>query len=68
MDPALVADLHETEFVGHTTEATSAEVLGWLDSGRLSVEIGATYPLERAADAHRDLEARRTTGKVLLAP
>jgi len=46
----------------------AAEVLGWLGSGRLSVEIGATYPLERAADAHRDLEARRTTGKVLLAP
>lgn len=34
---------------------------------RLDVRIGATYPLGEAAQAHRDLEARRTTGKVLLA-
>ena len=36
--------------------------------GSLRVRIGHRYPLDRAADAHRDLEGRRTTGKVLLVP
>jgi NADPH2:quinone reductase len=36
--------------------------------GKLNVRIGARYPLDQAAQAHRDLEARRTTGKVLLIP
>jgi NADPH2:quinone reductase len=36
--------------------------------GKLSVRIGARYPLDQAAQAHRDLEARKTTGKVLLTP
>lgn len=35
-------------------------------AGELHVRIGATYPLAEAAQAHRDLEARKTTGKVLL--
>ena len=35
-------------------------------SGRLHARIGATYPLAEAADAHRALEGRATTGKVLL--
>jgi NADPH2:quinone reductase len=34
----------------------------------LKVRIGATYPLAQAADAHRALEGRQTTGKVLLVP
>lgn len=37
-------------------------------SGRLKVRIGSRYPLEEAAEAHRALEARLTTGKVLLEP
>ena len=37
-------------------------------TGRLRVRIGATYPLSAAADAHRALESRGTTGKVLLVP
>ena len=37
-------------------------------SGELQVQIGATYPLAEAAQAHRDLEARETTGKLLLIP
>lgn len=37
-------------------------------AGKLDVRIGATYPLAEAAQAHRDLEARKTTGKVLLIP
>jgi hypothetical protein len=35
-------------------------------SGALKVRIGHRYKLEDAAQAHRDLEGRRTTGKVLL--
>jgi NADPH2:quinone reductase len=37
-------------------------------AGRLDVRIGATYRLEDAAEAHRALASRRTTGKVLLVP
>lgn len=37
-------------------------------SGRLDVRIDATYPLAEAAQAHRDLAARKTTGKLLLIP
>ena len=44
------------------------EVLGWISSGDLQLTIGATYPLESAAEAHADLEGRRTTGKLLLNP
>jgi NADPH:quinone reductase len=46
----------------------AAAVLGAVADGRLHVRIGHRYPLERAADAHADLEGRRTTGKVLLIP
>jgi NADPH:quinone reductase len=47
-------------------EARAADVFGWVASGELHVRIGATYRLEDAAQAHRDLAARKTTGKVLL--
>jgi len=43
-------------------------VLGWVAGGMLKVHIGATFPLAEAAEAHRRLESRRTTGKVLLIP
>jgi NADPH2:quinone reductase len=43
-------------------------VLGDIASGTLKVEIGGRYPLEEAATAYDDLEARRTTGKLLLIP
>ena len=44
------------------------EVLGWISSGDLQLTIGATYPLSEAAQAHADLEGRKTTGKLLLNP
>ena len=44
------------------------EVLGLAAAGELSVRIGARFPLDQAADAHRALEGRATTGKVLLVP
>lgn len=46
----------------------SAAVLGQIAEGRLRVRIGGRYPLEAAGDAHRDLEARRTAGKLLVVP
>lgn len=46
----------------------AGEVLGSVASGALAVRIGHEFPLMRAADAHRELEGRRTTGKVLLLP
>jgi NADPH2:quinone reductase len=49
-------------------EARAGAVLGAAASGALGVRVGATFPLDQAADAHRALEGRRTTGKVLLLP
>ncbi len=46
----------------------SAEIFDAAAKGALKVRIGARYPLPEAAQAHRDLEARKTTGKVLLVP
>jgi NADPH2:quinone reductase len=48
--------------------ARSADLFSWVTTLKLSVRIGGNYPLARAADAHRDLEARATTGKLLLIP
>jgi NADPH2:quinone reductase len=44
----------------------AGDVLSWMDSGRLKVRVDRTYPLADAAEAHRNLEARRTTGKLVL--
>lgn len=46
----------------------AAEVLGAVEAGRLQVHVGLRLPLPQAAEAHRRLEARETTGKVLLVP
>ncbi len=43
-------------------------LFSWIGQGNLDVRIGGSYALEDAAGAHRDLEARRTTGKLLLIP
>ena len=39
-----------------------------IETGALDVRIGARYPLEQARQAHEDIEARKTTGKLLLIP
>jgi NADPH2:quinone reductase len=44
----------------------AGDVFGWIVEGKLEVRIGARYPLEEARRAHEDLEARRTTGKLLV--
>jgi NADPH2:quinone reductase len=46
----------------------AADVLGWVADGSLTVRIGREFPLAQAAEAQRELEGRRTTGKVLLIP
>jgi NADPH2:quinone reductase len=46
----------------------AGEVYGWIADGRLDVRIGERYPLEDARRAQEDLQARRTTGKLVLVP
>ena len=46
----------------------SGDILGWGGKGELDVRIGDRFALDSAADAHRALEGRKTTGKVLLIP
>ncbi|CAM3087185.1 Quinone oxidoreductase 1 [Arthrobacter ulcerisalmonis] len=46
----------------------SGEIFAAAANGSLKVRIGASYALAEAGQAHRDLEGRRTTGKVLLVP
>jgi NADPH2:quinone reductase len=57
-------------YIGSAAELRSraSEVLGWVADGTLTVRIGAEFPLAAAAEAHRALEGRSTTGKVLLLP
>jgi NADPH:quinone reductase len=44
------------------------ELLHYIDSGQLELTIGGTYKLEEAAEAHRDLQGRKTMGKLVLIP
>ena len=46
----------------------AGDVFDWIGSGKLKLRIERTFPLAEAAEAHRELEGRRTTGKVLLIP
>ena len=46
----------------------SGAVLGMVASGKLKLRIEHIYPLAEAQRAHRDLEGRKTTGKLLLMP
>jgi NADPH2:quinone reductase len=46
----------------------SGDVLGWIASGKLELRIDKTYALGEAPQAHRDLEGRKTAGKLLLLP
>lgn len=45
-----------------------AELFGVVASGQVKIEINQTYALSDAAQAHRDLEARKTTGSTILVP
>jgi NADPH2:quinone reductase len=46
----------------------AGDVLNWIAAGRLKIRIERTYPLSQAAQAHRDLASRATSGKLLLLP
>lgn len=49
-------------------ERRASDLFAAITGGVVVVRVAQTYPLERAADAHRDLEARRTTGSTVLLP
>jgi NADPH2:quinone reductase len=49
-------------------EMRAGDVLRWVSEGSLKLRLEYSYPLAEAEQAHRDLEARKTTGKVLLIP
>ncbi len=44
------------------------DVLGWVQSGEVKLYVGLELPLSEAREAHRRLEGRETTGKILLTP
>jgi len=49
-------------------EKRASDVLGWIAAGKVKLHIGHTYKLADVQQAHRDLEGRKTTGKILLIP
>jgi len=51
-----------------TMRQAAAELFDLVRSGALRIEVGRTYPLKDAAQAHRDVESRAVTGSVLLIP
>jgi NADPH2:quinone reductase len=44
----------------------AGDLYRWIGEGKLTLRIDREYPLSEAAQAHRDMEARKTTGKLLL--
>ena len=46
----------------------ASDLFEWLAAGQLRLRVAFEFPLEDTAEAHRALEARKTTGKVLLVP
>ena len=49
-------------------EKRAGDVLRWVKSGELKLRVEHVFPLSQASEAHRQLESRATTGKVLLIP
>jgi NADPH:quinone reductase len=49
-------------------QSRAGEVLGWIRDGKLRLRTEFEFPLRDAAESHRALEGRKTTGKVLLVP
>ena len=62
--PSLFHHISSREALLERAEA----VLKWVSSGDLKVHVSETFPLSEASQAHRALEGRKTTGKVLLLP
>ncbi|HEX3752761.1 MAG TPA: zinc-binding dehydrogenase [Streptosporangiaceae bacterium] len=61
-----VQGIDQVQFSPEVHEKLTAQALAEVAAGRLRPVIGQTYPLDRAADAHRGLEARTAVGKTLL--
>ncbi len=59
-----------TQYISEPEEMRwrSSDIFRWIADGRLRVQIYRVYPLADAAQGHRDLEGRKTTGKLLLKP
>ncbi|GAC1369052.1 MAG: quinone oxidoreductase [Hymenobacter sp.] len=77
VDPRYLMDTSKTltggdlwnHLISRAERATRAEALfALLRTGQLSAHIGATFPLAEGAAAHRLLESRKSTGKILLVP
>ncbi|MDV2683109.1 quinone oxidoreductase [Alkalihalophilus lindianensis] len=49
-------------------QSSMKELLGYVGSGQLKLQIGGTYPLEEAAEVHSLMQGRKTTGKLILKP
>jgi NADPH:quinone reductase len=62
--PTIATYIRTTELLRKRAEA----VLQLIRDGDLNVRIGARYPLDQARQAHEDLQARKTTGKLILVP
>ena len=65
-DAADVVSLHSPR--GPTLTRAAQELFDLIARDVIKVRIGQTYPLQEAARAHTDLEARRTTGSTVLLP
>lgn len=46
----------------------AGDLFKWIEAGKLNVKIGKTFSLADAADAHREMESRRSVGKIVLVP
>ncbi|MEU2393769.1 zinc-binding dehydrogenase [Streptomyces sp. NPDC007369] len=63
-----VTGIREVQFGAEQVRRLAAFALGEAAAGRLRPVIARTFPLDRAADAHRAIEAREIPGKALLVP
>jgi NADPH2:quinone reductase len=59
--------IHYTETRAELLE-TANDLFDMVAGGKIKIEINHSYPLREAAQAHRDVEARKTTGSVVLMP
>jgi NADPH2:quinone reductase len=50
------------------TRESAARCFALMREGKLRLHVGKTFPLAAAADAHRHLESRQSTGKLILLP
>ena len=46
----------------------AGDLFKWIEAGKLNIKIGKAFPLAGAADAHREMQSRRSAGKILLLP